>query len=101
EAVAGDIEAAGGTAEIATLDLFDEAQVRNHADAVAEKTGWIDVSFNVIGLKHVQGKAFAETSLEEFEQPIARTVRAELIPAQAVAAHMVSGRRGVMLTITN
>ena len=97
EAVAGDIESAGGTAEIATLDLFDEAQVRNHADAVAAKTGGIDVMFNAIGIKHVQGKAFAETSLEEFEQPIARTVRAEFIAAQAVA--VIKSQRGRVMGV--
>src|SRR5689334_307034 len=75
-AVARDIESAGGAAEIASLDLFDEAQVRGHADSVAAKTGGIDVMLNAIGIAHVQGKPFAETTLDEFEQPIARTVRA-------------------------
>jgi len=100
EAVARDIESAGGTAELATLDLFDEAQVRSHADAVAAKAGGIDIMFNAVGIKHVQGKPFAETTLDEFELPITQTVRAEFIAAQAVARHMVARQRGVILTLT-
>jgi len=98
--VARDIESAGGLAEIATVDLFDEAQVRRHADAVAAKTGGIDIMFNAVGIRHVQGKAFAETSLDEFEQPITQTVRAEFNAAKAVARHMVARNRGVILTLT-
>jgi NAD(P)-dependent dehydrogenase (short-subunit alcohol dehydrogenase family) len=98
--VARDIESAGGTVEVATLDLFDETGVRRHADAVAAKTGGIDIMFNAVGIKHVQGKPFAETSLEEFEQPVTQTVRVEFIAAQAVARHMVARKRGVILTMT-
>jgi NAD(P)-dependent dehydrogenase (short-subunit alcohol dehydrogenase family) len=99
-AVARDIESAGGIADVTTLDLYDEGQVRAHADAVAAKAGGIDVMFNAIGVAHVQGKSFAETTLEEFEQPITRQVRAEFIAAQAVAHHMVKRQRGVILTLT-
>jgi len=98
--VARDIESAGGMVEVATLDLFDETGARRHADAVAAKTGGIDIMFNAVGIKHVQGKPFAETALEEFELPITQTVRAEFIAAQAVARHMVARKRGVILTLT-
>jgi NAD(P)-dependent dehydrogenase (short-subunit alcohol dehydrogenase family) len=99
-AVARDIESAGGTAEIATLDLFDEAQVRAHADAVAAKSAGIDIMLNAVGIPHIQGKPFAETTLVEFEQPVTLTARALFIAAQAVARHMIERKRGVILTLT-
>jgi NAD(P)-dependent dehydrogenase (short-subunit alcohol dehydrogenase family) len=99
-AVARDIEAAGGIAEIAVLDVFDEQAVNAHADAVAAKTAGIDIMLNAVGIAHVQGKPFAETSLVEFELPITLTARAQFNAAQAVARHMAPRNRGVILTLT-
>jgi NAD(P)-dependent dehydrogenase (short-subunit alcohol dehydrogenase family) len=99
-AVARDIESAGGRAEIAALDVHDERAVHDHADTVAAKAGGIDIMLNAIGIAHLQGKSFAETTLAEFEQPIAATARVQFIAAQAVARHMVTRNRGVILTLT-
>jgi NAD(P)-dependent dehydrogenase (short-subunit alcohol dehydrogenase family) len=99
-AVARDIESAGGSAEFAVLDVFDESAVHAHADAVASKTGGIDIMLNAIGIAHLQGNPFAETTLAEFELPITLTARAQFIAAQAVARHMVMRKRGVILTLT-
>jgi 3-oxoacyl-[acyl-carrier protein] reductase len=43
--VAEQIRSAGGVAETAHVDALDEEAVEEHADAVAQKTGGIDVSF--------------------------------------------------------
>jgi 3-oxoacyl-[acyl-carrier protein] reductase len=99
-AVARDIESAGGRAEVAMLDVFDENAVNAHADAVASQAGGIDIMLNAISIAHVQGKTFAQTPLVEFDLPITLTARAEFIPAQAVARHMVKRNRGVILTLT-
>lgn len=99
-AVARDIEAAGGVARFAVLDIFDERAVHAHADSVAADAGGIDVMLNAVGIAHVQGKPFSETSLAEFEGPIAATARAQFVPAQAVARHMVAGKHGVIITLT-
>jgi 3-oxoacyl-[acyl-carrier protein] reductase len=98
--VARDIETLGGQVDIAVLDIFDERAVNAHADAVAAAAGGIDVMLNAIGIAHVQGKSFAETPLAEFEEPITATARAQFIPAQAVARHMIPRKRGVILTLT-
>jgi NAD(P)-dependent dehydrogenase (short-subunit alcohol dehydrogenase family) len=100
DAVARDIAGIGGAADVATLDVFDERAVNAHADAVVAKAGRIDIMLNAIGIAHVQGKPFAETSLEEFEQPITATARAQFIPAQAIARHMIPRGSGVILTLT-
>ena len=98
DAVARDIQSAGGSVEVQELDVFDEGAVRAHADSVAQKQGRIDVMLNAIGITHVQGKSFGETTLAEYEQPITATVRAQFITAQAVARHMPGG--GVILSLT-
>ena len=46
--VADDIRAAGGAAETAQVDAFDEEQVQEHARAVVAANGSLDISFNVI-----------------------------------------------------
>jgi NADP-dependent 3-hydroxy acid dehydrogenase YdfG len=54
EAVAADITAAGGAAEVAEVDALDEQAVDQHADAVAAKAGSLDISFNP---HHPRGRA--------------------------------------------
>ena len=48
--VAQQIRSAGGVAHTAQLDALEEQAVDQHADAVAEKAGSIDISFNLISL---------------------------------------------------
>jgi 3-oxoacyl-[acyl-carrier protein] reductase len=55
EEVAEEIRAAGGVAEPAQVDALDEHAVDQHADAVAEQAGGIDISFNAIFNDDVQG----------------------------------------------
>jgi hypothetical protein len=50
EEVAQQIRSAGGVAETAQLDALEEQAVDEHADAVAENAGSIDISFNLISL---------------------------------------------------
>jgi len=54
EEVAGEIRSAGGMVETAQVDALDERAVDEHADAVAERAGSIDVSFNLISYGDVQ-----------------------------------------------
>jgi 3-oxoacyl-[acyl-carrier protein] reductase len=100
EAVAREIRADGGSAEIARLDALDEAAVRDHADAVAAGAGGIDVALNAIGIPHVQGTPFAELSLDDYLHPITAYCRTNFVTAQAAARHMVAQGSGVILTIS-
>jgi len=100
EKVADDISAAGGTAEIAELDVMDEEAVKTHADDVAAKTGGIDIALNAVGLFHVQGKGFAHLSLDDFAFPITAYAQMNFITAKAVAWHMAKRRSGVILTLS-
>src|SRR6266536_1470863 len=48
EAVAADIAAAGGSAEVAVVDALDEQAVDECVRGVASRAGSVDVSFNLI-----------------------------------------------------
>jgi 3-oxoacyl-[acyl-carrier protein] reductase len=96
--VAGEIRSAGGVAETAQVDALDETAVDEHADAVAEKAGGIDVSFNLISVGDVQGTPLAEMGLEDFERPVVTAVRTQFLTARAAARHMISQGSGVILT---
>ena len=76
DAVAEEIRAAGGTADTARVEALDQPAVRQHADAVAARTGRIDIALNAIGNRHVQGTPFAELSLDDefLAAPADRTV---------------------------
>lgn len=100
ESAAHDITAAGGHADVEALDVCDESAVRSHADRVAAEAGRIDVMLNAVGITHVQGKSFLDTTLAEFETPISATARSQFIPAQAVARHMARQNRGVLIMLT-
>jgi 3-oxoacyl-[acyl-carrier protein] reductase len=99
--VAKEIAAAGGVAETAQVDALDEVAVEEHADAVAEKAGKIDVSFNAILNDDVQGKPLSEMPFEHFARPITKAMRNQFLTARAVARHRVEQGSGVILTITS
>jgi len=97
-AVAADIAAAGGQAETAQLDVFDQRAVGRHADRVAAKAGSIDIALNAVSIMHDQGTRLADLSLDEFMRPIDGCMRTLFITSKAVARHMEGG--GVILTLS-
>ncbi|HJW45711.1 MAG TPA: SDR family oxidoreductase [Lysobacter sp.] len=103
EAVARDIRAAGGHAEIAQVDALDEDAVNRHADAVAAQAGGIDIALNAAGFVHVQGTPFTELSLDEFMHPVVAYTRSNFLTAKAAARHMQGAGAegaGVILTLS-
>ena len=100
EKVAEGISAAGGVAEAAAVDALDEKAVDQHADAVAEKAGGIDVSFNAISHGDVHGAPLLEMPFEDFARPISTAMRAQFLTARAAARHMVERGSGVIMAIT-
>ncbi|MFW5832988.1 MAG: SDR family NAD(P)-dependent oxidoreductase [Pseudomonadota bacterium] len=93
------IEAAGGAARALTLDVTDDASIR---DGVAEAANWlgaIDVLHNNVGL----GKAGdpALTSPADWRRIQDANVTALHVACQAVLPGMVARRRGVILTTSS
>jgi NAD(P)-dependent dehydrogenase (short-subunit alcohol dehydrogenase family) len=100
ETVAKEISAAGGAAHPAPVDALDRQSVQVHADAVAEQYGRIDVSFNAIGVDHVQGTPLRELSPQDYQLPIATYTTTQFLTATAAARHMVQQNSGVILTLS-
>lgn len=98
--VAEEISGAGGEADPAEVDTFDERAVDRHADAVAEKAGRIDVSFNAIGHGDVHGTPLMEMPYEDFARPVSNALRSKFLTTRAAARHMTPRGSGVILTIT-
>lgn len=65
DAVAADIAAAGGSAEVAVLDALDEHAVDEHVREVVSRAGSIDVSFNLTSREDKQGTPLIEMSDED------------------------------------
>ncbi|HKA42694.1 MAG TPA: SDR family oxidoreductase [Burkholderiales bacterium] len=102
EKLAARIAAEGGVAEAAQVDALDERAVEEHAGAVAEKAGGIDVSFNAIGIPQagIQGIPIIELPVDSFSLPIATYTRAHFLTARAAIRRMLEKRSGVILMHT-
>src|SRR6201992_593169 len=74
EALAAEIEAAGGSARGLEVDALDERSVGEFVDAVAGEDGRLDVSFNLISVGDVQGTPLAEMDWADFVRPIETAV---------------------------
>ncbi|HEV2917809.1 MAG TPA: SDR family oxidoreductase [Actinomycetota bacterium] len=98
--VAREIADAGGAVETARVDALDEPAVDGHADAVAERVGGIDVSFNAIGHGDVHGLPLLEMPFEDFARPITTAMRAQYLTTRAAARHMVRQGSGVIMAVT-
>jgi 3-oxoacyl-[acyl-carrier protein] reductase len=100
EEVADLIRGAGGEVEVAVLDALDAAAVDAHAEGVVARTQRIDVALNALGLEHVQGKSFAEQTLEEFATPVVGYTRAHFVIAKAASRAMIRQGSGVILALS-
>jgi 3-oxoacyl-[acyl-carrier protein] reductase len=98
--VAKEIRAAGGIAEAAEVDALDTQAVNEHADAVANNAGGIDIALNAVGFLHVQGTPFAELSFANYMDPITAYTRTHFLTAEAVARHMTARGSDVILTLS-
>jgi 3-oxoacyl-[acyl-carrier protein] reductase len=96
--VAGDIRAAGGRAETAQVDAFDEQQVDEHARSVVASGGSLDISFNVISHPEHFGTPVVEMNYEDFAEPVTRRLRTMWITSRAAAPYMTGQGFGVILT---
>jgi 3-oxoacyl-[acyl-carrier protein] reductase len=98
--VATELAGEGAAVETARVDALDQRAVDTHADAVAERAGGIDVSFNAIGHGDVHGAPLLEMSVEDFTRPIGTAMRAQFLTTRAAARHMTRQGSGVIMAIT-
>jgi NAD(P)-dependent dehydrogenase (short-subunit alcohol dehydrogenase family) len=102
DAVAGEIRAAGGTAETARIDALDPEAIEQHLDAIVKKAGRIDVSFNAVWIRgDLQGTPLPQMPWEDFTTPVLTGVKTHFLTATAAARHMVRQQSGVILTLSS
>jgi NAD(P)-dependent dehydrogenase (short-subunit alcohol dehydrogenase family) len=102
EKIAGEIQASGGVADAAVVDVMDEEAVEAHGDAVVRDAGSLDISFNAISLPQtgIQGTRIADLPADRFDLPMSTYPRANFLTARAAARRMTGQGSGVILTIT-
>jgi len=99
--VADEIVAAGGRAETAELDAFDQKAVEDHLDEMGGKSARIDICFNAVGVTAVQGTPLVEMSLEDFLAPVTEAARTHFVTATAAARRMTAQRSGVIVMLSS
>ena len=100
QAIASDIERAGGRAEVAELDALDEQAVERHIGEVVGRAESLDISFNAISLRDVQMIPLVEMSSEDFMRPITTGATTHFLTARAAARRMAKQGSGVILTFS-
>ena len=100
EAVAGEIKAAGGRAEIATLDAMDRASIDAHLADVAAKAGPVKLMFNGVSWDDTQGELLADMPFDRMLAPIRSSMTTWFHTGTAIARHMGENGGGVIVGIT-
>lgn len=98
--LADEIRNAGGKAEAANVDALDEKAVNEYVNNVMKKAGSIDISFNAIHLRDIQGTPLVEMSLDDFVRPVRRAAESHFITGTATGRVMMKQGSGVILSLT-
>jgi NAD(P)-dependent dehydrogenase (short-subunit alcohol dehydrogenase family) len=101
DAVAGDILASAGAAEVAVLDALDEHAVDEHLEEVIAAAGSVDVSFNLISRGDVQGTPLIEMASEDLLRAVVNGLKSNFITARAAARRMVGQGSGVIMHLNS
>ncbi len=102
EAVAEEINAAGGSAEAAQVDALDLGSIEAHLADVVAKAGSIDISFNAIWIRgDLQGTPLLKMSADDFTTPVLVGARTHFLTATAAGRYMVQRGSGVILTLSS
>jgi NAD(P)-dependent dehydrogenase (short-subunit alcohol dehydrogenase family) len=97
EAVAKDIAADGGTAQVAVLDALDERAVDEHVRSL----GGVDISFNLISRGDVQGVPLVDMTADDLLRAVDTGLRANFVTARAAARVMIERGSGVILHLNS
>ena len=94
-----EISRAGGQADVAVVDAYDEQGVEEHLRRLVDETGHVDISFNAIGLGYVIGESLTDATLDDFVGSIDAAMRTQFVTAIAAGRHMARAGSGVILAI--
>jgi len=98
--IADEILAAGGRAETAQVDAFDEKAVNDHLDAVLRSAGTVDLSFNAVGIDVTQNIPLIDIPVDDFVRTITMTMHTRFLTAKAAGLVMMKQGSGVILSLT-
>jgi 3-oxoacyl-[acyl-carrier protein] reductase len=98
--VADEIIAAGGKAEVAVVDGFDEKAITDHIQKVVKIAGTVDISFNAVGIEVKQSVPLVDLTMEEYVTPITQTMQTTFLTARAAGKVMMKQGSGVILSLT-
>ncbi|HKA69721.1 MAG TPA: SDR family oxidoreductase [Actinomycetes bacterium] len=101
DAVAGEIAAAGGQADVAVLDATDERAVQAQLREVVDQAGRVDVSFNLISRGDVQGVPLVQLSADDLLRAVVTGLRSSFVTARAAARQMAEQGSGVILHLNS
>lgn len=101
-AIEEEIKSVGGEIYTKVLDALVEDAVNEELNAVIEKEGKVDISFNAIGLsqKGIQGLPLTELSVDQFLLPANVYLKSHFITARLAARQMAKQGNGVIIMHT-
>lgn len=98
--VANEIRAMGRTAEVISVDVTDEQQVKAMADMAAKIfDGRIDILVNVAGVTGPIETPVQNISAEDFDAVIAANVRGVFLSIKHVIPYMIAAKSGKIVNI--
>ncbi len=100
EAVAEEIRAAGGQAEVAPVDATDVAAVEAHLAAIVAKAGPVKLMFNGSGWADTQGELLTDITWDKYFGCLEAAMRNWYATGAALARHMGQNGGGVIVGIT-
>ena len=97
--VVGEIEAAGGKAEVRPVDVTDVPAVNAFADALVEAHGRVDVLVNSAGAAHRSPiESFSE---EAYDRILALNLKGTYFMSQAIGRKMIDQGKGSIVNIAS
>lgn len=100
DAVADEIRAAGGKADVAPVDATDRDAVEAHLKAVVNVAGPVKVMFNGSGWADTQGHLLTEMGFDQFFDVMRVAMQNWFATGTAVARHMAQNGGGAIIGIT-
>jgi 3-oxoacyl-[acyl-carrier protein] reductase len=98
--IADDIIAAGYTAEADRVDALNEEEINVHIQKIVGKAGTVDVVYNAIDFKVVQGIPLVDMNVDDFTRPVNIAMRTHFLTATSAAKVMMKQQSGVILSLT-
>lgn len=99
-AVADEIVAAGGVAEVAVVDAADAAAVEAHLAGVVDRAGSVKVMFNGCGWADSQGAVLTDMTFPRYFDVVEVALRNWFVTGTAMARHMAANGGGAIVGIT-